>query len=512
MPLNKQPLPFEKTITKSDVLTNLSFLEEGAAWPPHSQRPRLARYARNKGKFDNELNINKKAYDMIVSVVNDRFRVISYRMLVNIYRKVSYRTADFLFVERPKYVTEEAKQDTLTNIVDLSGLGSIGYQGALDTSIYGDSIYTVEVDGNEEEDPKDPNKGRMGISNPRYWFPVVQESNLKKFKYHVLAWVITKMIPDKNNKLKEQAFLRYQIHEKGSYKEQERMIEDDGTLGPLTDLGEDHQEEIDTGIKDFAVVPTHGVVTSDSVFGIDDYTDLISLIDELQIRLEKIAHILDKHSDPSMSGPTSALKQDPETGEYYLSMGDYFQRDSKDDPDVKYITWDGKLEFSFKEIEIIMQLLSIISEMGASIFEKDGDGSAESGRALKLRFTIPLIKVSRLRNNFDDAFKHALSLSSQVGWGEGQAMTRQEISIKWQDGLPNDAFEKAEIGNIRTGGKATDTVTAQIMEQDNLNQEDAQAKAEEIQAEQFAMETRGGFNADQFGGDDVEEQKERGGR
>ncbi len=487
--------------TQTDVLTNLDFLNEGQPWPPTSQINRLNRYALHKSKFSNTTTYNKDAYKTIINLVDDSFRVITFRITANLYRKVTYRTADLLFVERPKYFAGEvdsngknAQQEALNEIVLSSKLGKRGYQGAMDISIFGDSIYAVEIDGQEGEvEGAAVNKGHIEIVAPRYWFPVVSEINVSKIQFHVMAFVVTRTtkVSDGEDVLKK--VLVYQVHESGSYKQFERNIKEDDTLGELIPT-EDREEFIlvETELSDFAIVPIQGVVTSDGIYGIDDYTDLISLIDELQIRLEQTSHVLDKHADPSMSGPASALSKDEKTGEYTVKLSGYFQRDNTDDPNVEYITWDGKLDSSWEQIEIILNLISVISEMGAAILERDSDSSAESGVALKLRFVSPLTKVSRFRNSFDDGFKLALSLASEVGYGEGGKMTQSEISIVWQDGLPNDPKEDAEIGQLRTN-KPTDTVVAQIMKQDGLTEEEAIKKAEEIAIAEIAGATAGGF-------------------
>jgi len=45
----------------------------------------------------------------------------------------------------------------------------------------------------------------------------------------------------------------------------------------------------ETGIDDFLVVPVHNLSTSDRIYGIDDYSDLDSVIQELEIRLAQIS-------------------------------------------------------------------------------------------------------------------------------------------------------------------------------------------------------------------------------
>ena len=56
------------------------------------------------------------------------------------------------------------------------------------------------------------------------------------------------------------------------------------------------------------------MLTSDRVYGIDDYSDLDSIISELEVRISQISKILDKHAEPSVQGPSSALVRNPHTG------------------------------------------------------------------------------------------------------------------------------------------------------------------------------------------------------
>ena len=52
-------------------------------------------------------------------------------------------------------------------------------------------------------------------------------------------------------------------------------------------------------------------LTSDRVYGIDDYTDLDSIVSEIEVRISQISKILDKHAEPSMQGPETALQLNP---------------------------------------------------------------------------------------------------------------------------------------------------------------------------------------------------------
>ena len=81
-----------------------------------------------------------------------------------------------------------------------------------------------------------------------------------------------------------------------------------------------------------------------------------------------------------------------------MDLGKYFKRDSNDDPDTKYITWDGNLDSAYKEIDTLLTQLYTLSEMGQAFMEGGGGGNASSGTALKLRMVSPRIKAARLKS------------------------------------------------------------------------------------------------------------------
>ena len=55
-------------------------------------------------------------------------------------------------------------------------------------------------------------------------------------------------------------------------------------------------------------------------------------------------------------------------------------------------------------------------------------------------------------------------------------LSKEKINIFWNDGLPNDPKEEADIYNIRTGGKPTISQYSAIKRLDNLTDEDTQAE------------------------------------
>ena len=430
------------------MLHNLDFLNEGQPWPPPSEADRLERYALNRAVFEGEhAEVYHEQFKRVERVIGNFEEVVSYPITVNFQKLMSIKFADLLLGEAPK-ITAPGQSQLISEVVAHSGLIGKAYEVAIDVSRYGTGLFLLYR--NEK------GLGVIDITQPSYWFPVVSADNIKNVTHHVLAVSYTE---------DGQEYLKVQIHDLGCvttriYELASREI---GMLireeGPTP-----------TGFEGFAVLPVHNVLTSDRLFGIDDFTDIDTLVSEVEVRLAQISRILDKHSAPTMTGPGSALSDDG-LGGLVLKTGNYIINDAFMDGnagDVKYITWNAQLEANFKQLEMLMNFLYMVSETGATLLDNNlTNGRAESGTALRLRMMSPLAKVNRIRVNFDPALKTAVAEAAKHGWSG--TFTADQVSIIWEDGLPDDPLESAQIMNIRTAGKATTSQRQAIKRLDGVD-------------------------------------------
>lgn len=459
------------------MLTNLNFLNPGSLWPPPGEKDRLKRYEINRMIFENKHDeVYAEQFKRIQRVIGNFQDVISYAVLANFQKLISLKTADLLLGEPPviKCGDEGSKeQGTVDDIKEKSDLINTAYMAMIDVSRFGDGPLLVYKD-------IDTSKGKIDVTQPALWFPVVSPDNTKKFIYHVLAWTYE----DGDKKC-----LKCRIHQVGKYEERTYLLKD-GVIKQIIE----QTENILTGLTDFAVIPIPNTITSDRVFGIDDYNDIDSLVSELEVRISQIAKVLDKHAEPSVEGPASSLTQDPSTGEWKLKMGNYFVRENNEDPETRYIVWDAQMEANFKYIERLINLLYTVSEMGSAIF---GDinsktGQVPSGSALRRLMISPLAKVNRIRMRLDPALKKAIKLCSQLGGKDIVNLSDKEVNITWKDGLPEDPKEQAEIMSTRTGSKPTISQYRAIQSQDNLSDEETNAEMDRIAEDEAKINPFGG--------------------
>jgi len=296
-------------------------------------------------------------------------------------------------------------------------------------------------------------------------------------KKYVIAYTYTEEV-----KGKDKNFLCATVYSKETYRAMKFEMAADirsfcFTIGKkIKDSG-----EVKTGLTDFAVVPVHNMVTSDTIYGADDYTDLDSIVAELEVRTAQISKILDVFASPTVSGSAHALEPDG-AGGYTFNTGNFYARNDSDEAPLEYVTWNASLDSNFLQIERLLNHLSVISEMGPAIFNADitRGGQVVSGAALRKLYINVLSKVARLRNSFDTCFKRVLATASEVSFPQ---ITPADISITWMDGLPNDPMEEAQIMNARTGGMPTMSVRRALRDYDGLSEDVSDKEIDRIKEE-----------------------------
>lgn len=472
------------------MLTDLTFLQTGAPWPPACEKARIDQYNDNRKLFENDhasikSGVFKSVFERVMRDINasgEPVPPVSYEVVVGYPKLISVSTAGLLFNKAPGIVagkeSDTQAMQAVQDISERSDLQTVLYTCALDVSRYGTGLLYVRTD--------EEGKGIVDLTRPDVWFPVVDAANLRRTLYHVLATPYTVRTAVLGMTVTKQ-YLRVEIHSKGSIEIRDYNLKD-GQIGSQEGTPRIQQ----TGLTDFAVIPVHNLLPSDRVYGLDDYDDVQSLVCELEVRIAQISKVLDRHTDPTMQGPEDALTlveregQPPARefvpGKFYINQSGGIQGK------IEYVTWDAQLEANFKFMDKIVELIRVISQMGALLSDlSDKSGAIPSGAAMRRMLYGAISKISRIRNNFAPAIKRALRLASMLS---GYSLADKPIYIDWPDTLPRDPLEMAQVAQIRTGSKQTQSVKRAIMDMDELNEEDAEAELEAIrddQAEAMAM-------------------------
>lgn len=481
-------------------LTDLLFLEPGSEFPPPSQKKRMDRYEKNRQLW-------KGNHDLVYGNWWRTLRedsAASMELVFNWHKRLSTLWADLLVGEPPRFFADQdgraaakkpskkpeesskdpdkkgestapedvgAGADPIQEAIDrLSGKDDNGYvttlyEVALDVSRYGDGLVKVTL---EEEG------AQIWAQPPTQWYPIVDPSNLRKVTHHVLAWKFSRNDVD---------FVYMEIHRRGSIETRVHTIEGN-TIGPPVPIETFTTVPPiqNTKVKEFLVVPFAGLRASDEIFGVDDYMDVDTIVMALEVRAAQINRVLDKHTDPSMYGPSDQLETDEHGNTVFKAADRYFEVDEQEVPP-GYVTWDGQLEAQFNEIDTLIKQLYIISETSPAAFGQLESGLAESGSALRRLMQAPLAKVARITMRFDPAAKRALKIAAEIERNNGRGTPRiDSVHVQWQDGLPADPKEQAETEEIRIRS-GTSAQTSSIRRLDGGTQEEAEAEFERIAEE-----------------------------
>lgn len=437
------------------MLYNLNWLAPGQQFPPVQERDRIKRYLENEVLFDGEhfgtelrernklytsegsIEVYRKCAERISQVVGNFEDIISFPVLFNYQRLMSMKMADLVCGEYPVITgSNENENNSIKTVRDFVDLDARLYSTVIDMSRYGDAIWRVYLD--------DLSDGTtFTLWDPKEWYPIVLADGTNRVVQHVLCW--RENINEGRALIDPLWKLHVQIHgcrptEVGSYEERVYTMSSDGRV--IKDL--ESTAEVNTGLKRCAVQHLKAFGTSSTIYGYDDYMTLDSILAEIMVRVGQISIILDKHADPNLTGPVSMLSQNPETGEFYLKRGKFFAT-SQGDNEPHYLTWDGQLNAAFKQLELLINQLYILSEMGAALLGgQDGSSAAISGTAMRFKMVNPLAKARRISNSLTNPVRRLLSdLTEDVAF--------ENISVYWADGLPDDPRETIEMAKLATG-------------------------------------------------------------
>lgn len=417
------------------MLTSLNAFTVGQKFPAETEVKRLQTYDANKKLFEGRHGEVYK--DWIKMLRGDQKATME--IILNWNKRLSLLWADMLLGETPLITGDN--QEALDTLIEENNLMAVAYEVSIDVSRYGMGVFKVRYD----------NRSIIEAIPPSYLYTVVDPANIKDIKAYVIAWSYDVPEPSIFNKDAKTTYLKCEIHEKGKITNKLFELKEKKIIKELAL----EVPEVFTGIDEFLVVPVQNLLTSETVEGMDDYSDLESIIQEIEIRVSQISRILDDHSDPNMYGSETALERDPDSGEWVFKGGGKFFPLGQGDIAPGYITWDGKLESAFKEIDLLTEQLYVMSETSATAFGQLKVGLVESGSALRRLMMAPIIKVRRIRMRFDPALKKLIKVATHLGavtsGNSGEEV--KKVHITWYDGLPQDEREQTEIVSMQVQNK-----------------------------------------------------------
>ena len=391
--------------------------------------------------------------------------------------------ADFLFGEPIKIKVSDGDQDFVDGLIEQNNFLVQLYESALTNSYMGDDLFKIRVGKRNLSSDKN-NTVIIEETTPKIFFPDIDGFNVRQEPSTItLAWSFER----KDESGKVQKYLREEIHHPRKIVNKLFRLEGEKIMEelPVSTLGLKPEEE--TKVDRPLVFHIPNWKTGGRFFGISDYSDLDNIFYAINNRLTKNDNILDKHSDPILAVPEGILDEKGKVRREKLNMVEK-PAGSGDDGKPEYIVWNANMEYAFKQIETLVDMLFMLSEVSPDVLGK-GEGKSDSGRALKLKIMRTLAKINRKKLYYDKAIKDIIYYSQVVAkeWNieiNGKKLSGEPVrpEVEWADGMPIDELEQVEIETQRLDN-GTQTVVAAIMNIDGIDEDSAEEKAKKIQEE-----------------------------
>lgn len=452
------------------MLYGLEWLKPDMEFPPKEESKRIAEYKLFTGLFDiTSFETFNECGNRLIANFDDYFNL---PLLLGYQRLTTIKLADMVIGAPPSIGVNDNDQmtDKIADIRDQTDFDSKLYQALIDFSRYGVTVFRLF---NDDED-QDNDKGNFAVWNPEEWFPVLKKDGTKRIKEHVLVWRVNLGTPSAPS-----WYLEVQRHpiEGKSYFEERYAMDDNGTYVKRKLSSKEHKTGMPCLVQYVANLPS-----TTNVYGTSDYKIINELVTKATERMRQILHILDKHADPSMTGPATMLLPNEDTGELEFRTQQFYAV-SPGEEHPEYMTWDGQLEAAFKALEELLSQIYIMSEMGeAFLGNTKGAGQAVSGTAMRYKMVSPLEKARRVSNSFTLPLKKLMSGLILIETGE--QMRYQDINIIWEDSLPKDPREVAELTRLQTGAPQILPLKHALMENYDMDTVDAEHYIEEIKQDQ----------------------------
>ena len=214
----------------------------------------------------------------------------------------------------------------------------------------------------------------------------------------------------------------------------------------------------------------------DGLLANSDYTEtVISSQREQAIRSTQTAISMDKTLNPTMQVPENLFTTNPLTGKKEANVIGKAIPTAEGDKEVKYVEYNGHYDIVMTYEDKLRN--KIYREMGIApiVFDLGSGVNTPSGSALKKAMFRTIAEVKKKQTQFNDAITRILNNASMLERG-----IKLDLTIKWNDPIPLDRLEEAQISAIRTGNKPTQSQKEAIMIQDDKTEQQAIIEVEEI--------------------------------
>lgn len=461
--------------------------ENPLAFPKKADRERLDRYLRYDKLYKGE------HYDAFAirapEGFPDKYSRLRY-VVANFAGLMSRVMADMMFGETVTVDVDDPKlQEFIDALIEDNQLYTQLYESELVNSRKGDDVFKVRIGPRNPTIPNAQSEIIIEQIGPDLYYPQFSRNSSRGAADQDV--IVTQFDEPSEQTGKSVCYLHKEIHTAGMIqnevyvydKNQQKIIsQEDVTRFGL-------QESELTGVDRSLVFHIPNVRDGNGFWGTSDYADLETLFFALNNRITKTDNILDKHSDPILAVPEGVLDENGQVNKAALNM---FEVDNQNPGFNKpeYIVWNANLDSAFTEIDKLVKLLHMFSEISpATVGDDDNSGGkAESGRALKFKLLSTIRKRNRKKRYYDQVIKDLLETCQELSKFHRVAVDgiiptdTERPTIDWGSGVIADETE--DINNsVKRIDAGLSSRQDEIAKLDGKTPDEAKIKVAEIDKE-----------------------------
>ena len=411
------------------MLTNTDWIAEGKPWPPEDadEKARLEEHARNWQVYAGLHDVVMPRY---AAYLSDQAKDSRKQPIILDWPALATGSyISLLLGEEPEVIAGDRK--------DLPERSD--EQVFIDVSRYGLGIYEVSDSG-------------IQALSPENCYLITTPGNIQRYQAIVFfaAW---KETTEKAGQKEVHEYVKFTIHSISKIQHVVYEIKDGKLAGPL-ELGyfpayatlktaADGSQE--PPVDDMLVVVVQNKLSSERYYGQSDYSPaVLTLTEHLERLFAQRAEVLAKFTSPTPVVPESAAVFDHAKQEWVFKPGNAIIT-QPGDTQPALMVWQAELGAVDRAIEQAMDQLLQMLQLSRVLLAGQGQGTAESGTALRIRLIPTLAKVSRYARAAERSIPKILNLWSQL---HPPAIPIESITVNMQDGIPEDPVEIAQVAQF----------------------------------------------------------------
>ena len=411
------------------MLTDLLWIADGKPWPPEDvdEKARLAEHARNRQVYAGLHDIVMPRY---ATYLSDQAKDSRKQPIILDWPALATGSyISLLLGEEPEVIAGDRP--------DLPERSD--EQVFIDVSRYGLGIYEISDSG-------------IQALSPENCYLITTPGNIQRYQA-IVFFATWKETTEKAGQKEVHEYVKFTIHSKSKIQHIIYEIKDGKLSGPLN-LGDfpayaglktsaDGSQE--PPVDDMLVVVVQNKLTSERYYGQSDYSPaVLTLTEHLERLFSQRAEVLAKFTSPTPVVPESAAVFDHAKQEWVFKPGSAIITQPGDTPPALMV-WQAELGAVDRAIEQAMDQLLQMLQLSRVLLAGQGQGTAESGTALRIRLIPTLAKVGRYARAAEKAIPTVLNLWSQLHPPE---IPLEKITVNLQDGIPEDPMETAQAAQL----------------------------------------------------------------